>query len=289
MSEKASQRRPALAVQWEELTASDFPKAVRRARKVCVLPMGVIEKHGPHLPLGTDVMAARAAAIRAAEREYAVVFPPYYFGQIYEARHQPGCITIRPELLTELLQEVCAEIARNGFEKVLIVNGHGGNTNWLNFFCQIQLARRNDHVVYIARRQWDEATTKEVAARRKTDSGGHADELETSWMMAIRPDLVQLSRAGREDGRARGRLEHMKDAYTGIWWYADFPDHYAGDARPANAELGELAVKGWATSLAEVIRAVKADRVARKLQEEFHREAGAPLSTAARRKSRRRV
>jgi len=67
-----------IPVQWEELTASDFPGAVKRAQGVCVLPIGVIEKHGPHLPLGTDVMAARAAAIGAAQREYAVVFPHYY-------------------------------------------------------------------------------------------------------------------------------------------------------------------------------------------------------------------
>ena len=79
-----------LSVQWQELTATDFPTAAKQAEGVCVLPIGVIEKHGPHLPLGTDVMAARAAAIRAAEREYAVVFPPYYFGQILEAQAPAG-------------------------------------------------------------------------------------------------------------------------------------------------------------------------------------------------------
>ena len=281
-----TRKEPALPVQWEELTASDFPKAIARAEGVCVLPIGVIEKHGPHLPLGTDVMAARAASVRAAEQEYAVVFPPYYFGQIYEARHQPGCITVRPELLTELLQEVCGEIARNGFGKVLIVNGHGGNTNWLNYFCQIQLAEPKDYVVYIARRGWDEKIADEIAARRKTKFGGHADELETSWMMAIRPDLVQLDRAGDEDGHPRGRLEHMRDAYAGIWWYADFPHHYAGDARPANVALGELAVKGWSKGLAQVVRAVKKDTAARKLQDEFYARAEKPVPERTRRRRR---
>jgi len=281
-----TRRQPALPVQWEELTASDFPKAIERAEGVCILPIGVIEKHGPHLPLGTDVMAARAASVRAAEEEYAVVFPPYYFGQIYEARHQPGCITIRPELLTELLEETCGEIARNGFGKVLIVNGHGGNTNWLNFFCQTQLARRKDYVVYIARRAWDEKLADKIAAQRKTKFGGHADELETSWMMAIRPDLVQLDRAGDEDGHPRGRLEHMRDAYAGIWWYADFPDHYAGDAQPANAALGELALKGWSKGLVQVVSAVKKDTAARKLQDEFYERAEKPVPDRQRRTRR---
>jgi len=286
MPQKKARKQPALPVRWEELTASDFPKAVRRAKGVCVLPIGVIEKHGPHLPLGTDVMAARAASIRAAELEYAVVFPHYYFGQIYEARHQPGCITIRPELLSDLLQEMCGEIARNGLPKVLIVNGHGGNTHWLNFFCQTQLARQRDYIVYIARPEWDESIAKEIAARRKTRFGGHADELETSWMMVIRPDLVQIGRAGDDDGRPRGRLEHMQDTYSGMWWYANFPDHYAGDARPANPELGQLAVRGWTESLAKVVRAVKRDKVAPQLQQEFYTRSDAPL---ARPKGKRRA
>jgi len=286
MPAKRTRKGSSLPVQWEELTASDFPKAVKRAKGVCILPIGVIEKHGQHLPLGTDVMAARAASIQAGEREYAVVFPEYYFGQIYEARHQPGCITIPPGLLTELLQAVCDEIARNGFGKILIVNGHGGNINWLDFFCQVQLSQRKDYAVYIARRAWDKKIAEKIAARRKTDFGGHADELETSWMMAIRPDLVQLDRAGDEDGRPRGHLKHMRDTGTAIWWYADFPDHYAGDARPANAQLGKLAVKGWADGLSEVIRAVKNDKATPRLQDEFYARADKPLAKAAPKKRR---
>jgi len=275
-----------LPVQWQELTASDFPRAVERASGVCVLPIGVIEKHGPHLPLGTDVMAAQAAAIGAARREYAVVFPPYYFGQIYEAMHQPGCIAVRPKLLNELLQSVCDEIARNGFPKILIVNGHGGNTHWLNFFCQSQLAHPRGYVVYVARRPLDEETGKKIAAMRKTKWGGHADEVETSWMMAIAPHLVKLARAADDNGRPRGRLKVSADAFTGILWYADYPDHYAGDARPANVELGELALEGWVTGLGRVIRAVKRDRAAPRLQDEFFAGAERPLRALSQRKRR---
>ena len=276
-----------LSVLWQELTAPDFPAAVRKARGVCVLPIGVIEKHGPHLPLGTDVMAARSASIAAAERQYAVVFPHYYFGQILEARHQPGCIALPPEMLSYLLQEVCQEIARNGFPKILVVNGHGGNTHWLSFFCQSQLARQRDYVVYLARHPGDEETAKKIQAMRKTDWGGHADEVETSGMMAIRPDLVQLSHAGDEDGRPRRRLKLSDDALTGIFWYADYPDHYAGDARPANLALGKLAFESWVAGLAGVIREVKQDRTARRLQDEFHGRAEAPLRRGQQRRTTR--
>jgi len=283
---RALQTTKALPVQWEELTASDFPAAVKKAKGVCLLPIGVVEKHGPHLPLGTDVMAVRAVAIATAQQEYTVVFPWYYFGQINEARHQPGCVSIHPDLLNPLLREMCDEIARNGFDKILIVNGHGGNINWLNFFLETLLAEPRDYVVYIARREMDREVAKQIGAKRKTDWGGHADEIETSWMMAVRPDLVQLERASRNDGRPRKNLEHLPGVGTSIWWYADFPQHYAGDARPASAALGRLALKGKVGPLVEIVRAVKRDTVARRLQDEFHAQTRTPLERRPQRRRR---
>jgi creatinine amidohydrolase len=283
MRSKEAQRRAPLPVRWDELTASDFPRAVKQAKGVCVLPIGCIEKHGPHLPLGTDTMAVRAASVRAAEREYAVVFPEYYFGQILEARHQPGCVGIRPDLMNELLQNVCDEIGRNGFDRILLVNGHGGNTFWLQFFCQAQIAERRDYVVfYTDPSPRDAETIKRIEAMQKTKLGGHACECETSWMMVLRPDLVQLGRAGDESGERVGKLDRLKEQnlYSGISWYAAFPNHYAGDARPAASELGELFLSGMVDSLASVIRALKRDRVALRLQTEFCARTDAPSATS---------
>jgi creatinine amidohydrolase len=267
-----------LSVQWEELTASDFPGAVERAKRVCVLPIGVIEKHGPHLPLGTDVMAARAAAIGAAQREYAVVFPHYYFGQIYEARHQPGCVTIPPELLSQLLQAVCETIARNGFEKILIVNGHGGNNDWLPFFCLTQLSSPRDYAVYIARPEPDPKLSEQVRKLRKTNWGGHACEGETAGMLAIRPDLVQLEKAASESGLPQKRLAGLP-FHTAMFWYADFPNHFAGDPAAATAELGKLQLESHIRGLVKVYQAVKKDTTTRKLQAEFYARSAQPLKT----------
>src|SRR5579871_1627876 len=81
-----------LSPKWEELTGPDFVQAVHQSQGVCVLPFGIIEKHGPHLPLGADLLDVRFAVINAVKQEYAVVFPQYYFGQIFEAKHQPGTV-----------------------------------------------------------------------------------------------------------------------------------------------------------------------------------------------------
>src|SRR5690348_15957084 len=125
----AVQSRPQakLSPKWEELTAGDFRRGVEQSKGVCVLPFGILEKHGPHLPLGTDLLNVRYASLQAVAQEYAVVFPEYYFGQIFEAKHEPGTIAYSLDLQLKLLQETTDEMARNGCKKILIVNGHGGN------------------------------------------------------------------------------------------------------------------------------------------------------------------
>jgi creatinine amidohydrolase len=124
-----------LSVHWEELTAADFREGIHRSQGTCLLPFGILEKHGPHLPLGTDLLDVRYAALHAAEQEYAVVFPEYYFGQIAEARHEPGTIAYSREMQLALLQETTDEMARNGCKKVIVVNGHGGNEHLLPLLC----------------------------------------------------------------------------------------------------------------------------------------------------------
>src|SRR5262244_869309 len=138
-----------LSVQWEELTAADFVQGIRQAQGTCLLPFGIIEKHGPHLPLGTDLLDVRYAALHAADKEYAVVFPEYYFGQIAEAKHEPGTMAYSRGLQLALLQETTDEMARNGCKKILIVNGHGGNDSLLPYFAQTQLDKPHDYVVYV--------------------------------------------------------------------------------------------------------------------------------------------
>src|SRR6516165_11827267 len=100
----AAQQPTKLSMRWEELTAADFVEAIHRSEGTCLLPFGILEKHGAHLPLGTDLVNVRYVSLTAAAQEYAVVFPEYYFGQIFEARHQPGTIAYSLPLQLELLQ-----------------------------------------------------------------------------------------------------------------------------------------------------------------------------------------
>jgi creatinine amidohydrolase len=264
-----------LAVKWEELTGGDFVKALQQSRGTCVLPFGIIEKHGPHLPLGTDLINVRYAVMHGVEQEYSVVFPEYYFGQIFEAKHEPGTMAYSAKLQLELLQETTDEMARNGCKKILIVNGHGGNNSLLPFFAQSQLASQKDYVVYVYSR--GQFPPGRPPLHSKVDE--HAGESETSHLMISRPDLLHMDRAASESGADRNRLDLPRGVYTGIWWYAKFPDHYAGDGTAATKELGEFDMKAWASGIANAIRAIKADQVAPRLQQEFFEGSKQPINT----------
>lgn len=262
-------------VKWEELTAADFRDGIKRSQGTCLLPFGIIEKHGPHLPLGTDLLNVRAATLAAAAQEYAIVFPQYYFGQIFEARQQPGTIAYSPQLQLQLLQETTDEMARNGCKKVVIVNGHGGNESLLPYFGQTQLEKKRDYVVYVIGLMDND----KGGPTKKTSMDMHAGEGETSMTMVTHPDLVHMDRAASESGADQARQKLPSTVYTGIWWYARFPNHYSGEGAAANKELGEFELKSWTNGIVEAIRAIKADDQSLKIQNEFFEKTTHPLDT----------
>jgi creatinine amidohydrolase len=271
-----AQKPAKLTTKWEELTAEEFREAIAKSQGTCLLPFGILEKHGPHLPIGTDLLNVRYVSEHAAQQEYAVIFPQYYFGQISEARHEPGTIAYNADLQMKLLQATTDEMARNGCKKVLIVNGHGGNENLLPFFAQSQLDSFHDYVVYV---QWGHDPTKKVGAE-KEGPDWHAGETETSNTMVTRPDLVHIDRAKDESGADQKRVKLPENVYTGIWWYARFPNHYSGDGSTATKEQGEADVQSWVNAVVKAIRAVKADGESLKLQNEFYEKSKHPLDTA---------
>lgn len=266
-----------LPFKMEELTSPKFTKAVEASGGVVIIPLGIIEKHGPHLPLGSDMFESREVAFHAATKEYAIVFPPYYFGQIFEARHQPGTMAYSNELIWKMLEETCNELSRNGLKKIILCNGHGGNTSFLQFFCQSQLASAKDYIVVLFQPGQDPALEKEMNSLKKAKVDGHAGEEETSMMYFIRPDLVDTDAIKNESGANQGRLNKMQFGYTGIWWFARYPNHYASDIAVPNKRLGELLVENDANQLAGLVRFLKKDNTIEQLHEEFNGKAAEPL------------
>src|SRR5579862_8290781 len=264
-----------LPAKWEELTSEEFRQALGKSQGTCLLPFGILEKHGPHLPLGTDLLNVRYVTEHAVAQEYAVIFPAYYFGQIAEARHEAGTVAYSAEMQMKLLQATTDEMGRNGCKKVLIVNGHGGNENLLPFFAQSQLEKEHDYVVYVL----PILDPPAGGPPKKTSNDMHAGESETSAMLISNPDLVHLDRAGCESDADQGRLNLPDPLYTGIWWYARFPNHYSGDGAAATREYGQFRMENWEDAIVKSLRAIKADKVSLQLQNEFFEKAKHPLET----------
>ncbi len=267
-------------MRWEELSGDQFAEAVERCQGVCLLALSVVERHGHHLPLGTDMLIGRALLDRAAALEPAVLFPDYVFTQIPEVRHRAGTICIDGDLMVRLLDNVCREIARNGLKKVVLVNVHGGNAGLISLFNMLQLYAPRDYVVYLVQ-PLRLSFSGMLDAPWDHESDGHAGPGETSMILALRPDLVDMGRVPADDeGVARDRLRALGEAgvQTGIWWYADHPTHYQGDARPATTETGERWLDAMAQEIARAVRAIKADTEAKRLQDEFYAASEAPAT-----------
>jgi creatinine amidohydrolase len=255
---------------WDEITASEWPLALKRSNKTCILPIGILEKHGPHVPIGSDLIQVREWSARATKREYAVVFPDYFYGQINEARHEPGIFALPERVVWDLLEATCDEIARNGFDKIVIINGHGGNPQLIRYFIQTRLEKQRNYAVYFFEPGSDPDYVKKMAALHKSDQATdqHAGERETSSLLYLRPDLVKMDSASIESGANQHRL-NIPNVYTAIWWYANYPNHYAGEGSKATKELGQLVTDHFVDSFVAALKAIKADTKTLELQNEF--------------------
>ncbi|HBX68277.1 MAG TPA: hypothetical protein DEH25_02515 [Chloroflexi bacterium] len=252
---------------WEKLTSLDFEKAVQTCQGVGILPVGVLEAHSSHLPLGMDMFACHWAASRAAEIEPAIVFHAYPYGVNIESAHLPGAVVFQREVIFALLENVCDEMARNGLDKIIILSGHGGNRYFLPLFVQMLPEKDKTYTVYYA----DLPHFPGARDLLEGDEFGHACEAETSVMLHIDADTVKLEQAPPQGFTNARRNAEISEAggYSPVDWYAMYPHMYVGDARPATAEKGQIMLEHEVEALVKLIRAVKADEVTPGLLREF--------------------
>lgn len=245
---------------WENLRSEEFYDAVETCRGVCAIPIGCVEAHGVHLPLGCDTIKGREFSIRAAEKEPVCIFPAMYFGEKSGHGQYPGTIIMPSELILKILEHSCMEIARNGFKKIVIVSSHGGNTDLLNAFTRMFLQKKLDCMVFHYYQKM--ATPKDVLEdlsdfpyltqediailQDYVDCGkkdGHGGFVETGCLYDICPELIRLDRIDALDGTS----SHVFDGFeahgihTPFNWDGNYPNsleadiHYGMNERIARA------------------------------------------------------
>ena len=268
---------------WENLREEEFDAAIAASGKVCVVPIGCLEMHGQHLPVGTDTQTVYYIAREAAKLEEVCVFPPLYFGDVSGLTMWRGAIIFSLELLQQMLTELCDEMARNGFKKIILVNGHGGNVHFLQNFLRSTKHRKLDYVV-LTRNEYCYSVThlaRELSGGAKypelTDEDkkyvmdfvsakktyGHGGINETSIILRINPDAVRMDRMHEVSGLSRERTAYLRGTgfeYSPTLWLEDFPDSYEGHySEGANARIGEVILRRRIEKQAEACKLLKQD------------------------------
>ena len=245
-------------------------KAAAEARKVAVVPIATLEDHGLHLPIDTDVRLCWAACDRAvaSAADRAVLVPPINHGFSPHHMDFPGAITVGAETLIRYGVDVCRSLVRHGFDRILIVNGHGSNTPFVDIIARLTVVETG--ALAAAVNYWAAPGVREVAqALRESDAVGgmnHACEFETSIYLALRPDLVDMSKAVRE-------LSHLptKNYWTDLiagdgplmmmeHWSSLSESGVMGDPTKATAEKGERLLAAAAAGLVELIDEIRERR-----------------------------
>jgi len=259
-------------MQWEKITANDLVQVAKE--EVCIIPIGSLEKHGEHLPMGIDGLVTHKVALLAAKEEPVAVLPPLFYTYTKEMKNLPGAISIETGLLLGFLENLCDEVARNGFRKIILLNGHGGNNALLKVLLQQVCDKGKNYALYVPPIY---LAPEVIGKLKETSETGHACEVETSFALYLYPELCKMDRVPEEFYTSRKDYD-VSPAVTSVDWYASYPDAYVGDARKASVEKGKKMVEAQVERLVELIRKVKRDKRVLAKVKEFGEKAKASQS-----------
>jgi creatinine amidohydrolase len=220
--------------------------------RVAILPWGATEAHNRHLPYGTDVIEATKLAERAAELAYqrgtaVAVLPTIPFGNDEQQLDQACTISFRTSTTLAVLDDIARCLVRQGIDRLVIINAHGGNQ-----FQPLVRDLQSQHGLLIVVANFYQMVP-EVIRAVFDNPGDHADEVETSVLLHLCPELVELSQAGTGE---RKPFEIQGLAQPGVWtprpWSKTHPDTGSGDPSRATAQKGERYFNSVTNALAEL-------------------------------------
>jgi creatinine amidohydrolase len=217
-------------VLWEENRWEEIEEKLQGGAPV-ILPVGCVEEHGPHLPVGTDLFQAYYVSIKVAERVGGLVLPPFHYGHSSSTRNFPGSVTISAETLRSLTRDVIGNVIRMGARLILVNTGHAGSTHMAAMKDTLrELAEESPEVKILFLTDYEIAGKMASDDDRFPDKDGHAGDVETSRMMEIKPDLVTGTPEASFPDFPRHRVLPNPERY--------FQSGLMGDPSAANPEKG---------------------------------------------------
>lgn len=219
------------------------------AIELAIFPLGSLENHGPHLPLGTDLLIAEALSTHAVDGVQGVsVLPSSPFGASFEHASWPGAIPIHDHNLNGLWDDVIVALVKSGVQKILLVNAHGGQTPNAEIVARAGRFRHNALVVSfnaqaVLGRVWKSAEKRAALLETEPLYGIHGGLIETAVMMHLFPQFVRRKAVAHFKPRyllSKWPLEPHGEGIS-FGWRSEDLSHFGalGDAASANAELGE--------------------------------------------------
>jgi len=242
-------------MKWEELTWVDIGDMIKKIATV-ILPVGSVEQHGPHLPLACDTIGAYMFSLEIAKHfdGKILVLPPIYYGVSEHHMDFPGTITVSPETLIRLVVEIAESLSRHGVKRLIIINGHGGNTDALNI--AIRRIHTQLHMNVSLINPW-ELISDVIEETLESDVYGHACEFETSLAFVEMPELVRVDRIKDPKIRSIGRYFDIwgKNRAHTPWRTKDFTD--TGSIGYPSKATKEKGMKLWKSMLERTIEFIR--------------------------------
>jgi creatinine amidohydrolase len=238
-------------------------EAFLKSNHTVIIPTGATEQHGPHGPLLTDVLIPQEIARRAAPEIGAVVAPPINYALSYPHVGFTGLVHIRIPTFMALIEDLCVSFAASGFKRIIFLNGHYDNTYAIAYACANAADKLPKDVKAFPVNYWDALAPEEVTEFSTLKTGLHANLAETSAVLKINPDLVDMDKANAEFPPFPDYKIPTGPVHTAFFFTAPGSVYWAtksgtwGDARGSTAEIGERYLQAGVRSTLRVLEAIE--------------------------------